>query len=369
MNIIIAGGGTGGHVFPAIALARHIREHMPESTIIFVGTKRGLESCVVTEEGFEFKPIRSEGLVGKNVQKTLKALFTLGLSFYDAYRIIRQVQPHIVIGVGGYSSGAVVMTAFFTGIPTLIHEQNSVPGLANKILSRFSQATAISYEESRKFFPHHKVSFTGNPVREEIAQGDREKGYNQFELQDGLFTIFVFGGSLGAHSINNAVMEALYYLADRREKIQFLHQTGKQDFGFVSEGYYSKGFTAAVRPFIKEMANAYAAADLVISRAGAIALAEITLCGKASIVIPYPYAAGDHQSYNAQRLSKKGAVQIIDNEHLDGKTLAEHIINLLNNKKKLKDMESASRELGAIDASQKIFDLVMKLVSSRKSRA
>ncbi|GAB4542155.1 MAG: undecaprenyldiphospho-muramoylpentapeptide beta-N-acetylglucosaminyltransferase [Thermodesulfovibrionia bacterium] len=359
MRIIIAGGGTGGHLYPGVAIAKGLKRLIPDARIVFVGSAGGIEAKVIPREGFEVRFIRSEGIVGYNILRKMRALMKIPLSIKDSYRIIKEIMPDGVLGVGGYSSGPVVLCASMMGIPTMIHEQNSIPGTTNRILGRFVKAIAVTYHDSMAFFPADKTYLTGNPVREEIRFGSRENGYRIFGLHDGLFTIFVFGGSKGASHINSAVTEALVYLRDYKDKVQFLHQTGEKEFDSVREAYLRHEFKGTVIPFIHNMADAYAVADLVISRAGATTIAEVTACGKASILIPYPFAADDHQLANAKRLWDMGAAQVILDNELNGKTLADHIRHLIDEPDAINEMERMSRSLGGHDATKKIIDIMM----------
>ena len=219
MKVIIAGGGTGGHVFPGVAVAEEFRKRVDNAEVIFIGTSEGIESTVIPKEGFDIRFIRSEGIVGRSVYMKLRSSMKIPLSIKDSYVILKDFRPDVVLGVGGYSSGPVLLTAFLMGIPTIIHEQNTIPGLTNKVLGKFVNVVAVTYFESMDFFPKDKTFLTGNPVREEILKGDRDRGYRTFGLNKELFTIFVFGGSSGASHINRAVGEALAYLEDFRENI------------------------------------------------------------------------------------------------------------------------------------------------------
>jgi UDP-N-acetylglucosamine--N-acetylmuramyl-(pentapeptide) pyrophosphoryl-undecaprenol N-acetylglucosamine transferase len=283
----------------------------------------------------------------------------------DSSRILKDIRPELVIGVGGYSSGPVLLCARLMGIPTMIHEQNTVPGLANRILGKFVDTVAVTYHESIKFFPGEKTFLTGNPVREEVLNGDREKGYEIFSLDRELFTIFVFGGSQGAHHINSSVGEALKYLEPLKDKIQFLHQTGEKDLDEMKELYNSKGFKGTVVPFAYQMADAYSVADLVISRAGATTLAELTACGKAAILVPLQHSAGNHQEINARKLWDMGAAQLILERDLDGKKLFDMISFLIGDPDVLSDMERTSRSLGNRGATGKVIELVMGLLKKK----
>jgi len=366
MKIIIAGGGTGGHIFPALALAKELKNTSADARITFVGTARGLEARVIPKEGYDIRFIRSEGLVGKGIFKTLKSLLKVPVSLSDSYSILKDIKPDLVLGVGGYSSGPVVLCAKMMGIPTIIHEQNTVPGVANKVLGAFVDTVAVTYHESIKYFPQGKTYLTGNPIRAEILRGSREMGYQNFSLDQNRFTIFVFGGSSGASSINRAVAEALVYLEPLKDHIQFLHQTGDRECDSVKEVYRSREFRGTVIPFAYEMADAYAVADLIISRAGATTLAELTACGKAAILVPYPYAAANHQEINARKLWDIGAAQMILDRDLNGKTLSDLIKHLLEEPDAIGEMERISKTLGSSDAARKVVELMMGLLKKKR---
>lgn len=366
MNIVIAGGGTGGHLFPALAIAGELKKTFSGVKITFVGTAKGIEARIVPKEGYDVRFIRSEGLVGKSAYRTVRSLLKIPLSLKDAHRILKDVNPDLVFGVGGYSSGPVLMCAKLMGIPTMIHEQNSLPGFANKVLGKFVDIVAVTYHESMKAFPEEITYLTGNPVRKEILEGNRERGCKIFSLDERLFTIFVFGGSSGATRINKAVGEALAYLEPLKDRIQFLHQTGERDFGAVREIYRAREFRGTIVPFAHEMADAYAAADLVISRAGATTLAELTACGKAAILVPYPYAAGNHQEINARKLWDMGAARMILDRDLNGKTLSDIVIHLLENPDAIQEMERISRSLGSPEATRKVVELVKGLLKKNR---
>jgi len=362
MRVIIAGGGTGGHLFPGLAVAEEFKKRDDSTEVIFVGTEYGIEARVVPREGYPIKFLRAEGLVGVSYIKKAKAILKTFLSFADSYKIIRTVRPDIVIGVGGYASGATMLTSFFLSIPTMILEQNSIPGLTNKILGRFVETVCITYQESMSFFPKGKTFLTGNPVRMQILRGSIESAYRLFSLNKDLFTVFVFGGSSGARSINTAIVDSLNNLLDLKDNIQFLHQTGRTDYESIREAYRKRGFKGTMTPFIYQMGEAYAVADVVISRAGATTLAELTALGKPAILIPYPYAAGLHQELNARKLTELGAAKMIRNSELKGETLAHSIRELYMNETTRSEMRRNSRAVGRPDASAKVVDLAMSLM-------
>lgn len=366
MNIIIAGGGTGGHIFPALAVAKELQETVDGVSLTFVGTVRGIESKIVPKEGYNIRFIRSEGLLGKNIFATIKSVLKIPFSLKDSYRILHDIKPDMVFGVGGYSSGPVVLCARLMGIPTVIHEQNILPGFTNKMLGKIVDAIAVTYHESMRSFPKEKTCLTGNPVRIEILKGDRERGYERFSLAKDRFTIFVFGGSQGASNINKAVGEALVFLEPFIEKIQFLHQTGDRDCDAMKEVYRARGFKGTVLPFAYEMADAYAVADLIISRAGATTLSELTVCGKAAILVPYPLSAGNHQEINARKLWDIGASQMILDNDMNGKKLADMIRYLIQDPEALGEMERVSKSLGSSEAAGKIVGLIKGRLKKRR---
>jgi UDP-N-acetylglucosamine--N-acetylmuramyl-(pentapeptide) pyrophosphoryl-undecaprenol N-acetylglucosamine transferase len=367
MRIVIAGGGTGGHLFPGVAVAEEIKRRNEATEVIFIGTEHGIEASIIPREGYPLRYLRSEGVVGKSLIKKVRGGIKVSISLIDSYRLLKGLQPDAIIGLGGYASLAPVFTGHFMSIPTIILEQNSFPGLANRVLSRIADMVCVTYHESISFFPRDRTYITGNPVRHSMTNACRDTSYDLFGLERGIFTVFVFGGSSGARKINNAVCSAFNALSDIREKVQFLHQTGKNDYEGIRETYRKWGFKGTVAPFIHQMPEAYAVADLVISRAGATTLAELTAVGRPAILIPYPYAAGHHQELNAQRLSEMGAARVILDDELDGEILARHIRELFENTGIRNEMQKTSRSIGKPDAAQKVVDIVMSVLK-RKDR-
>lgn len=368
MKVVIAGGGTGGHLFPGLALAEELIRRDPGAEISFVGTEHGIEARIIPREGYPIRFLRSEGIVGKSALKKIKGLAKLVLSFADSFRILREVSPDLVIGVGGYASGAFVMASFIRSFPTLIHEQNSVPGLTNKILGMFADRVCVTYHESLSSFPPSKTFLTGNPIRMRVLKGERESALRLFSLEKGLFTVFVFGGSSGARTINRVMVDALNHLPDLKENIQFLHQTGEKDYENIRDAYRKAGVKGTVAPFIYQMAEAYAAADIVVSRAGATTLAEITALGKPAVLIPFPFAAAHHQEFNALKLKEMGAAMMISESRLSGETLAGAIRQLYQNARQRSDMTTASRGLGRPDACSKVIDIAMSLIRDKRRK-
>jgi UDP-N-acetylglucosamine--N-acetylmuramyl-(pentapeptide) pyrophosphoryl-undecaprenol N-acetylglucosamine transferase len=369
MKIVLAGGGTGGHLFPGIAVAEEVKRMDGSAEVIFIGTEHGIEASVVPREGYHIRYLRAEGIIGKSFMRKAKAGIRTVFSLYDSYRMLKELKPDVLIGLGGYASFAPAFVASLLSIPTLIMEQNSMPGLANRVLGRVADIICVTYHESLSFFPRNKTYITGNPVRQGILNADRGAAYELFGLERGRFTVFVFGGSLGARKINNAVCGAFTAISDIKEKIQFLHQTGKGDYDVVRETYRKWGIKGTVAAFIHQMPEAYAVADLVVSRAGATTLAELTAVGRPAILIPYPYAAGNHQELNARRLSEMGAARIILDHELDSETLARNIKELMDNAGLRSEMQRSSRSLGRPDAAQKIGEIITSLIKSTAAAA
>ncbi len=364
MKVIIAGGGTGGHLFPGLAVAEALKER-GVTDILFVGTEKGIEARVIPREGYRVQFIRSRGIVGKSLLRSIEGFYTLFFSIIDSLRILRSFRPDIVIGVGGYASFGPIFVSRLMGIPSVILEQNSIPGLANRILGRFSSAVCITYHESFHFFPPSKTILTGNPIRRRIADGSREGGYRLFGLSPQKDTVFIFGGSSGATSINRAMLSALKELLDLKDSVQFLHQTGDRDYELVKDAYRSYGMSGTVAPFIYQMPEAYAVADIIISRAGATTLAEITALGKAAILIPYPYAAGRHQEYNAKKLHEMGAAIMIPDNEITGERLAAEIKRLLKDKTLRRELEKNSRAFGRPEAADSVVNIIESVLSKR----
>lgn len=358
-QIIIAGGGTGGHLFPGVAIAEEFLKRDGQTKILFVSTGRDLEKDILKEQGFPLRTIRVEGFKGRGSVKALSALLKLPGSIWESYRIIRDFRPHLVIGVGGYASGPVVFAASLLGIKTAIMEQNALPGVTNRILGRFADRIFLTYSETKKWFPSDKTSVPGNPVRAAFIAGDhgcKEKGNR--------FTILVFGGSQGARSINRMVMAALPLLKIKERSIKIIHQTGDNDLKYVSDIYKNYELDTEVYPFIREMAAFYRKADLVICRAGATTLAEITVMGKAAILIPFPFAVDDHQRKNAEALVRAGASIMIEERRNSEKELADIIEQFYEHREMLKDMEAKAASLGNAGAASTIVDACIALIKT-----
>jgi UDP-N-acetylglucosamine--N-acetylmuramyl-(pentapeptide) pyrophosphoryl-undecaprenol N-acetylglucosamine transferase len=329
VRILFAGGGTGGHLFPGIAVAREILSREPDAQIAFVGTARGIESRVVPKQGFALDLIRSAGLKGKSMGSLLRGVSLLPASGWDAWRVLSRRRPQVVIGVGGYSSGPVVALAAARRIPTMVLEQNAVPGLTNRLLARVVDAAAVTYESTLPYFGGRGF-VSGNPVRPEFvapaadsAPAEARRGGPGAEAR-----VLIFGGSQGAHAINVAMVEAAAELAPYAGRLSITHQTGERDLEFVRDGYRRAGLTARVVPFIDEMVLEMNIADFVICRAGATTLAELTAAGRAAILVPLSAATDDHQRKNAQVLAEAGAAEVVDERELTGKALAARLLAL-----------------------------------------
>jgi len=364
MRAIIAGGGTGGHIYPGIALADEIKKREATSQVLFVGTASGLETKIIPSHGMDLKLIEASGIKGKSFKDFLKSILKIPLGFFQAMKILLSFNPDIVVGVGGYASGPTVLCAALMLFPTIILEQNFYPGLTNRILSKVVKKVGINFESSEQFFRKNKVIVTGNPVRKDLLKGSKEEAMRLWDMRGDRFTLFVFGGSQGAGRINQCVVQALPMLEEFSEILQIIHQTGKADFDFVKESYRKSKIRAYVTPYIQEMNHAYAIADLVLCRAGAITLSEIAACGKASILVPFPYAANNHQELNARAfVDCGGALMILDRE-LSGETLSQTVIGLMMNRDKINELSRNSSKFSKIDAASRIVDICEKLVSA-----
>ncbi len=347
MRIIFAGGGTGGHLFPGLAVAREFQRRDGKTEILFIGTEQGIEYRVLPKEGFKLETLTVKGMKGRGVRGVVDALYGVPASLWRSLAILGAFRPDCVIGLGGYASGPVLLAAKLRRMRCAIMEQNLRPGFTNKLLARWVDRVFTAYGESKNFFPGARVTETGNPVRwtevPQVARSDK-------------FTLLVFGGSAGARRINYAVVEALKLLGDLKDKISITHQTGSLDFDAIKQAYGALSFEAQVTPFIERMDQAYGGADLVLCRAGAMTIAELTVFGKAAILVPYPFAIYDHQRGNAESLQGRGAAELILDRELTGELLAERIRGYFTDRQKLARMATAARALGRPDAAARIVD-------------
>ena len=347
MRVIFAGGGTGGHLFPGLAVAREFQRRDGRTEILFVGTEQGIEFRMVPKEGFKLETLTVKGIKGRGVRGIMDALYGVPASFVRSLAIIRKFRPDCIIGLGGYASGPLLLAGRVTGVCCAIMEQNLRPGFTNKILARLVQRVFTSYPQSAEFFRGARLVETGNPVRWQKLP--------EIEKRDKL-SLLVFGGSAGARRINVAVVDALKELTDLKSELFVTHQTGQVDFAAIKEAYAALPFEAEVTPFIDPMDEAYAGADLVLCRAGATTLAELTAFGKAAILVPYPYAIYDHQRHNAQALQERGAAEMILDQELGGRVLAARIRVYASDRKRMDSMAAAARTMGRPDAAARIVD-------------
>lgn len=358
MRLLIAGGGTGGHLFPGIAVAEEFLARDPANEVLFVGTERGIEARLLPKLGYRLELVAAKGLKGMGTWGKIKGIGMMLYAYAQARKILKEFRPDLVLGVGGFASGPVVLAARGMQIPRFIHEQNAIPGLTNRWLSKVAERIFISLEDMKKFFPEERTVMTGNPLRKEIVASVTGGGAASREA--GAFHLMVFGGSAGAHSINQALIAALPHLGEVKEQLRVLHQTGENDLVSVREAYNAAGFDVEVTAFIDDMAAAYRWADLVVCRAGATTIAEVTACGKPCIFIPYPFAADDHQRRNAEALLGRGAGLMLLDRELSGERLAGMVKDLMRDHRRLEAIGDATQGLARLDAAKVIVDEMMK---------
>ena len=355
--MLIAGGGTGGHLYPGIALAREVKRRDPDATVTFVGTATGVEAKVVPREGFPLDLIRVAGLKGQSIGALVKGLALLPLAALDAWQVISARRADVVVGVGGFASGPVLALAALRGYPTMLLEQNARPGLTNRLLSRIVRAAAVTFEDALAFFPRVGV-LTGNPVRPEFFTGGKAID-DSYATPPHAARILIFGGSQGAHAINMAVVEAAPQLA--AAGLAITHQTGERDMERVREGYRRAGVEARVEAFLFEMDREMTAADLVICRSGATTLSELAAAGRAAILVPLPTATDDHQRKNAEVVARSGGAVVIEQRDLTGTRLADAVLAITSDPGRRAVMASAARQLARPDAAARIADKVWEL--------
>ncbi len=354
--VLFAGGGTGGHLFPGVAVARELARRRPATRITFVGSGRDVESRVLSKEGLSLERVRAVGLMGRSLTAVARGLVVLPAGFLDAWRVLRRHRPGLVVGLGGYSSGPVVALAALQNVPTLLLEQNAVPGVTNRLLSRLVRSAAVSYEAA---LPHFgSVGFvSGNPVRTAF-----------FDVPPPRSTltqphILVLGGSQGAHAINLAMVEAAPLITAAWATARFTHQSGEADLDLVRRGYRSAGATARVETFLDGMDKEMAGADVIVCRAGATTLAELAAAGRAAILVPYPHATHDHQRHNAAVVAQAGAAEVIDPTDLSGPVLSERLLALITDDSRRLALADANRQLGTPDAARLIVDRMERLLA------
>jgi UDP-N-acetylglucosamine--N-acetylmuramyl-(pentapeptide) pyrophosphoryl-undecaprenol N-acetylglucosamine transferase len=358
MRAILAGGGTGGHVIPALAIANQLKKSYG-AEVLFIGTARGIENRLVPAAGFPLQLVRVGALKNVSLVTRLKTAFDLPRAVWDAGRMLNEFAPDVVIGVGGYASGPAMLAAIVKHIPTLAFEPNVVPGFANRLVARFVSAAAVHFEETAKYFRHAEV--TGVPVRQAFFEIRPKRG--------GTPTLLVFGGSQGAHAINDAMIRCLPALLREAPGIRIIHQTGERDYNDALTAYKSlSGKTDEsevskfiVSKFIEDMPSAFARADLVVCRSGASTVAEIAAAGKPAIFVPFPRAADDHQRVNAEALARAGAAVVVEESKLEGVWLAETISALLQDPSRLASMSAAARALAHPNAAVDIAAMAGRL--------
>jgi UDP-N-acetylglucosamine--N-acetylmuramyl-(pentapeptide) pyrophosphoryl-undecaprenol N-acetylglucosamine transferase len=368
MRMLIAGGGTGGHLFPGLALAEEVKTRHPRNDVLFVGTQRGLEVRVVPKSGFPLElvdvgPLKRQGGLG-----LLRGLGRIPRSLWQSRRILRRFDPDVVVGVGGYASGPVVLAAFLMGIPTAVQEQNALAGFTNRTLGRFAKAVFIAFEEAREGFPKARTHLLGNPIRRAFLDN-----YLHTKVPDGdRLSILVTGGSQGAHALNVRVAEAMEILAPQMgNKLRVFHQTGTKDVEEIAKRYQaleSTGLVAQAAAFIDDMAAAYAGADLLVCRAGATTIAELTVCKKPAILVPFPFAADDHQTVNGRSMVTNGAAVLIQEKDLTGEKLAGELRALEADRDRVGKMSRQSGLLGRPEAAREIAEVCVSLCSRRLVR-
>jgi len=362
MRVVVSGGGTGGHIYPAVALVKYIRQVDPKAEFLYIGTDRGLESKIVPELGIPFKTVKIQGFRRKLSLDNFKTIHLFVKAIAKSKEILKEFQPDIVIGTGGYVCATVVYGAHQLGIATMIHEQNSVPGLTNKFLARYVDKIGICFEEAAEFFPKEKVSYTGNPRAQEIASEPKNQLLTeQFGLTKALPTALIFGGSQGALRINEATMELLPKVPNK--PYQVLYVTGKRYYDDVMKKFPNEISHVKIVPFISNMQQILPNVSVVVGRAGATSLAEITALGLPSILIPSPNVTNDHQTKNAMSLVQAKAANMIKDQELTGDNLLNALDEILLSPDTCEKMAIASQTLGVPDASERLYQLIKQVIA------
>jgi UDP-N-acetylglucosamine--N-acetylmuramyl-(pentapeptide) pyrophosphoryl-undecaprenol N-acetylglucosamine transferase len=369
LRIILSTGGTGGHIFPALSVASAIKKIVPQSQLLFVGAHYGKEKELAKQAGLEFYGLNVRGFKGRGL-RVFSALFSMIKAIKESYTLLGKFKPHAVIGFGGYACFATVFSAKLRRIPCAIHEQNAIPGLANKILGRFVNIICLSLPDKNKSFNPKRTILTGNPIREDIANITPEFKSNYKENQsDKSPHVLIMGGSLGATSINSLAIELLANFRDNGIKIT--HQCGQKDLARVQEAYRSHGFSKEeidhmLFAFIGDMATCYAKADLALCRAGATSIAELTATSTPAIFIPFPHAANDHQTENARSLERQNAALLFPENELKNINMTKIVMELLANKQKLENMGEAAHKLSHVDAAEKVSHILLDLINKKE---
>ncbi|MBI3933278.1 MAG: undecaprenyldiphospho-muramoylpentapeptide beta-N-acetylglucosaminyltransferase [Acidobacteria bacterium] len=356
MRLLVAGGGTGGHVIPALVLAREFRRRDPSREVLFVGTRRGIETRLVPPAGFPLEFLEIGMLQGQSLATRLKTILALPRACWQAMRILDRFRPHVVLGVGGYASGPLMLAAAFRGTPLAVFEPNAYPGLVNRWMAPYVARAFVAFEEATRYFPVGKAIVCGIPVRDEFFEVPPAEHRPPF-------TVLVFGGSQGARSINRAVLQALPRLDQQKAAIALLHQTGENEYNRVQEEAAKYSAAVEVFAFLDRIWEAFARANLVVSRSGAGTVAELAAAGRAAILVPYPAAANEHQLRNAQALERMGAARVILDRELNGETLWNAVRDLLERPEQLQRMETAMRRVAHPEAASRMVDELERLAS------
>ena len=365
MTVVLAAGGTGGHLFPAVALAREFLRQGPGSAILFVGAGRDIEAKVLTREGFEWEIIRARPVMGRGIRRAAVGLLSLPVGVWQSVKLLRTRRASLVFGIGGYTSPAVVTAAFVLGIPRAILEPNASPGMANRVLAPLADVIFLAFDSASAYFKPSKVRVSGTPVRQAFLEPGAER--TVAGPTEGHHRLLVFGGSQGARIINEAMIEALPHLKAMRAQLSIVHQTGEADHERVRSAYEVNGFRAEVVPFLFDMPRALRSATLVVSRSGAVTVAELTACGKAAVLVPLPHAIYQHQEQNARVLEEAGAAVVLRQDQVSGMKLAQVIDSLFRDPGRLQAMGEGSRTLARTDAAEVIVRECMALVKKRSA--
>lgn len=368
MRLIVSAGGTGGHIYPALAMIDALKKQEPESDILYVGSQRGLEKNIVPNRGIPFEELEIQGFRRKLSMDNVKTMILFMKAVNRAKKIITEFQPDVVVGMGGYVSGAVVYAAQRMGIPTVIHEQNSVVGLTNKFLARGVDKIGIAFEAAREQFPTQKVAFVGNPRAQEVVQIRSRFEWQEYGLENGKPTVLIFGGSQGALKINQATIDAVTQFNQRDYQVVFV--TGQKRYDAVlaqlNTAHTLIGNNVIVKPYISNMPEVLPKVAAIVGRAGATSIAEITALGVPAILIPSPYVTADHQTKNAESLVKAGAAEMITEAELNANKLLQVVDNLMDDDVKRLEMERASKQLGVPDAADQLVDLLREAIAKHK---
>lgn len=366
MRILVSGGGTGGHIYPALALIDEAKKKDPATKVLYVGTNRGLESQIVPDAGIDFKTVEIQGFKRSLSFENFKTVYLFLKSIHESKKIIKEFKPDIVIGTGGYVCGSVVFAASQMHIPTVIHEQNSVAGVTNKFLSHFVDKVAICFDDVRSSFPENKIVFTGNPRAQQVAHMKNKNRLKEYGLKEDYPTVLIFGGSRGAEGINQAVLNAASKF--KNQDYQVLFVTGRVHYDEIKKQAAQKKIPSnmVIQPYINNMPEILPEIDLIVGRAGATSLAEITALGIPSILIPSPYVTADHQTKNAMSLVNKNAAKMIIEKELTGAKLADVVDQLMNDSAKRSEMAKNASDVGVRDAADRLYDVLKNLVNQKQ---